>query len=96
MRRRSPARFGMLVLGFAGLLSALSLVTWRQSRAFEALAELDGLERSLSLAESERTELLRRIQGLASRPRISSFAQEHLGMHAPDASEQVLLLGGDR
>ncbi|MCH7855693.1 MAG: cell division protein FtsL [Gemmatimonadetes bacterium] len=87
-------RLGVLVLGFAGLLSALSLVTWRQSRAIEALAELDHLERSLSLAEWERTELLRRIQGLASGPRISSFAQEHLGMHHPEASEMVLLPGG--
>ncbi len=90
---RSPATLGVLVLGFAGLLSALSLVTWRQSRAFEALAELDRLERSLSLAESERTELLRQIQGLESRTRISSVAQEHLGMHRPDASEMVLLSG---
>jgi cell division protein FtsL len=87
-------RLGVLVLGFAGLLSALSLVTWRQSRAIEALAELDHLERSLSLAEWERTELLREIQGLASGPRISSFAQENLGMHHPEASEMVLLPGG--
>jgi len=87
-------RLGVLVLGFAGLLSALSLVTWRQSRAIEALAELDHLERSLSLAEWERTELLGRIQGLASGPRISSFVQEHLGMHHPEASEMVLLPGG--
>ena len=89
----SRATLGVLVLGFSGLLSALSLVTWRQSRAFEALAELDRLERSLSLAESERTDLLRRIQGLDSRTRISSVAQEHLGMHRPDASEIVLLSG---
>ncbi len=92
--RRSGATLGVFVLGCAGLLSALSLVTWRQSRAFEALAELDRLERSLSLAESERTELGRRIQGLASRTRISSVAQERLGMHRPDASEMVLLSRG--
>ena len=91
--RRSWATLTLLVLGFSGLLSALSLVTWRQSRAFEALAELDRLERSLSLAESERTDLLRRIQGLDSRTRISSVAQERLGMHRPDASEMVLLSG---
>ena len=91
---RSWATVSLLVLGFSGLLSALSFVTWRQSRAFETLAELDRLERSLSLAESERTDLLRRIQGLDSRTRISSFAQERLGMHHPDASEIVLLLGG--
>ena len=84
----------LLVLGFFGFLSALSLVTWRQSRAFEALAQLDGIERSLSLAESERVELLRRIQGLGSRTRISSVAQERLGMHRPEASEMGFLLSG--
>ena len=100
MRRRRPGRSwataSLLALGFSGLLSALSLVTWRQSRAFEALAELDGVERSLSLAESERAELLRRVQGLVSRTRISKVAQEHLGMHRPEASEMVLLSGGAR
>ena len=80
---------GVLVLGFAGLLSALSLVTWRQSRAFEALAELDRVERSLSLAESDRTDLDRLIQGLSSLARISSVAQEQLGMHHPEASEEA-------
>ena len=98
MRRRRPGRSwaapSLLVLGFSVLLSALSLVTWRQSRAFESLAELDGVERSLSLAESERAELLRRIQGLDSRTRISSVAQEHRGMHRPEASEMVLLSRG--
>ncbi len=93
---RSWATPSLLALGFSGLLSALSLVTWPQSRAFEALAELDGVERSLSLAESERAELLRRIQGLDSRTRISSVAQERLGMHRPEASEMVLLSGGAR
>jgi cell division protein FtsL len=100
MRRRHAARPWastiLLALGFAGLLSALSLVTWRQSRAFAALAALDGVERSLSLAESERAELLRLIQGLNNRTRISSFAQERLGMHRPEAHEMVLLSGGAR
>ena len=91
---RSWATLSLVALGFSGLLSALSLVTWRQSRAFEALAELDRLEKSLSLAESERTELLRLIQGLDNRTRISSVAQERLGMHRPDASEMVQLSGG--
>ena len=86
---RFGSRLGVLVLGFAGLLSALSLVTWRQSRAREALAELDQLEKSLSLAASDRTVLDRRIQGLSSLARISSVAQEHLGMHHPEASEEA-------
>ncbi len=93
---RSWAMPSLLALGFSSLLSALGLVTWRQSRAFEALAELDGVERAFSLAESERAELLRRIQGLDSRARISLVAQESLGMHRPEASEMVLLSGGAR
>ena len=93
---RSWATASLFTLGFAGLLSALSLVTWRQSRAFEALAELDRVERRLSLAESEQVELRRRIQGLDSRTRISSLAQEQLGMHRPDASEMRWLSGGGR
>ena len=100
MRRRRPRRTlatsGMLVLGFSGLLAALSYVTWRQSRAFEAMAGLDGIEHSLSLAESERAELVQRIQSLDNRPRISAFAQELLGMHHPQASEMRLLAGGPR
>ena len=93
---RSWATRSLVTLGFAGLLSALSLVTWRQSRAFGALAELDRVERRLSLAESEQAELRRRIQGLDSRTRISSLAQEQLGMHRPDASEMRWLSGGGR
>ncbi len=94
--RRSWATPSLVALGFAALLSALSLVTWRQSRAFEALAELDRVERRLSLAESEQAELRRRIQSLDSRTRISSLAQEQLGMHRPNASEMRWLSGGGR
>ena len=93
---RSWAAPGLLALAFFGFLAALGLVTWRQSRAFEAMAELDGIERSLSLAESEHAELLGRIQGLDNRTRISSVAQERLGMHRPEDFEMVTLLGGIR
>ena len=100
MRRRRPRRSlaapSLLALGFAGLLAALGLVTWRQSRAFEALAALDRVERSLSLARSERAELLRRTQRLDRRTRISEVAQQRLGMHRPEASEMVLLRGRSR
>ena len=93
---RSWATRGLIALGFSGFLSALGLVTWRQSRAFEALAELDGIERSLSLAESEGAELIERVQRLDNRTRISAVAQERLGMHRPGASEMVVLSGGTR
>ena len=95
--RRRPRTWdvpSLPALGFAGLLASLSLVTWRQSRAFEALAALDEIQRGLSLATEEQTELERRIQRLESRTRISTVAGERLGMHQPEASEMVLLSGG--
>ena len=93
-RGRSRVTPGRLFIGFSGLLCALSFVTWRQSRAFEALAELDAIERSLSLAASEQAELTRRIQGLDNRARISAVAQESLGMRHPEDSEMRYLLSG--
>lgn len=93
-RGRSRATPGLLLIGFVGLLCALSFVTWRQSRAFEAMAELDRVERSLSVAESERAELTRRIQGLDNRTRISAVAQGRLGMHHPEDFEMRYLLSG--
>jgi cell division protein FtsL len=90
-RSRSWVTPSLLVLAFSGFLSALVYVTWRQSRAFESLAELDAVARSFSLAEAEQAELIRRIQGLDNRTRISGVAEENLGMHRPAASEMVLL-----
>jgi cell division protein FtsL len=92
-RTRTWSTPSLLALGFASLLASLSFVTWRQSRAFEALAALDEVRRELSLAEAEQTELERRIQRLESRSRISTVAAERLGMHQPDAAEMVLLSG---
>mgnify|MGYP001156823718 FL=1 len=84
----------LIVLGFTVLLSSLSLVTWRQSRAFGALANLDHVEREVALAEAEQTELRRTIRRLSSRTRISEVAQLRLDMHMPEASEIVLINGG--
>ncbi len=75
------------------LLTSLGLVTWRQSRALEALAELDHTRRQASVAAAERVELERRIQVLESRGRVVPAAREHLGMHTPDATELVILPG---
>lgn len=82
-----------VALAVAALLAALSLVAWRQSRALEALAELDHVRRETALVMAERLELQRRIRHLESRPRVVSEARERLGMHTPDASEIVILSG---
>jgi hypothetical protein len=64
-------------------LGALSLVTWRQSRALEAMAELEHLEREISLVEAERAELERRILILEGRDHVVRAARERLGLQRP-------------
>jgi cell division protein FtsL len=85
----------LVALAAALLLASLSLVTWRQARALEELAELDRLRREISLLEAERTDLETRIQALESRGRVVPAATERLGMHRPnDASGEIVLLSG--
>ena len=81
------------VVGVVVLVGALGTVTWRQSRAFEALARLDEVRSETSLAVAERVDLERRIQWLESRARVVPAARARLDMHTPDASELVILAG---
>lgn len=83
----------LTALAVAALLAALSLVTWRQARALEALQALDAIERELSLVEAERAGLHRRIQTLESRGRVVPAARDRLGMRTPSAGEIILLEG---
>lgn len=84
---------GATALAVAALLAALSLVTWRQARALEALQVLDAVERELSLVEAERADLHRRIQTLESRGRVVPAARDRLGMRTPSSGEIILLEG---
>ena len=81
---------GRAAITFAVLMWSLGLVTWRQSRALEANRTLDELRRHVSVARAERVEIDRGIQTLRRRVRIVMEA-EALGMHTPDATEQVFL-----
>ena len=81
------------VVGVVVLVGALGTVTWRQSRAFEALARLDEVRSETSLAVAERVDLERRIQWLESRARVVPAARARLDMHTPDASDLVILAG---
>jgi len=80
-------------LAVVSLLGALSLVTWRQSRAFEALRELDDARRLVSVNEAERIDLARTIQVMESRAQVIPRAREELGMHIPKTTELVTLPG---
>lgn len=88
---RGVGRWLRWTLALSCLLTALVLVTWRQSRALEVLARLDGLRKEVSLAEAEIVELERTIQVLESRLRVVPAAQARLGMRLPAATEQVIL-----
>ena len=80
-------------LAVVALLGALGLVTWRQSRAFEALRERDDTRRLVSVNEAERIDLARTIQVMESRAQVVPRARDELGMHLPDATELVFLPG---
>ena len=75
------------------LLASLWGVTWRQSRALEAMAHLDEVRRQTSVAEAERVDLERSIQVLESRARVVPEARERLGMHIAASTELVILPG---
>lgn len=87
------APFLRAAFAVVALLASLWLVTWRQSRAFEALGRLDEIRRETSVAESERVELERTIQVLESRARVVPEARERLGMHVAASAELVILPG---
>ena len=88
MKSRGTLR---LALAFAAFFASLSLVVFRQSRALEALRELDAARSERAILESERAGLARSIQELEARTRILSVASSRLGLRAPSASELVIL-----
>lgn len=82
---------GRAAVTFVVLVASLGLVTWRQSRAFEAHVELNGLRQQVSVSQAERIELQRAIQRLESRTRVVPAAAERLQLYLPDASHQIIL-----
>ena len=87
------APFLRAISAVGALLASLWLVTWRQSRAFEELAQLDEIRRQTSVAEAERVDLERSIQVLESRARVVPEARDRLGMHIAASIELVILPG---
>ena len=79
-----------VALTFTCFLLSLGVVTWRQSRAFEANQTLDQLRRQVSVAQAERIELERDIQVRSSMTHIVGAA-EGLGMVRPSGQEMVVL-----
>ena len=93
VKRSGSLRWAQAAVATLGLLVALGLVIWRQGRALEALAELDGARRERGLLIAEQAELERRIQQLESRAHVVPEARRVLGMRSPEAAEIVILPG---
>lgn len=89
-----PTLLGRAAVTFAFLVCSLGFVTWRQSRALEVFQELDEVRRQVSVAQAERVEMEREIQVLRSRAVVVPAARR-LGLHTPDAEEQVYLARGE-
>jgi cell division protein FtsL len=86
-----PTILGRAAATLAVLLASLGLVTWRQSRALETLAEWDQLRRTTLVARAQVLDLERDIETLTSRARVVPEARERLGMHTPEGPELVIL-----
>lgn len=76
---------------FAVLLASLTLVVWRQSRALEVLRAMDEARRERVVEEARRSALLRRVEQLESRARVSELVRERFGMRLPEGDEIVIL-----
>lgn len=90
MKRSGAGGFAVLLV-VGALLVALSLVPWRQSRALEALAELDRVDRELTLVRAEAERYRTEVRRLESRQHVVEEARERLGMRMPSADEVVIL-----
>lgn len=89
MRKGPPLiRAGLL---FLLLLGSLTLVVWRQSHALEMQRSLEAVRRERAVEESRRTALLRRVEQLESRTRVSEAAGSRFGMRLPAGDELVIL-----
>ena len=80
-------------LAMAALLASLSLVAWRQGRAYEVRQALDDFQSELALSRSTQFELRGEIASLQSRDRIVEVAAERLGLYP--ANNQVVFLPTD-
>jgi cell division protein FtsL len=81
-----------VALAIAALLGSLSLVIWRQSRAFDLLRELDRTRSRRAAVESSKSQLISRIQNLESRTRIMEVAGARWGMRVPESHEEFVIL----
>ncbi len=89
MRKGTPVIRTALLL--AVLLASLTLVVWRQSEALEVLRRLDEARRERGVEEARRSALLRRVEQLESRARVSEVAHDRFGMRLPESDEIVIL-----
>lgn len=82
-------------LAMAALLASLSMVAWRQGRAFEVQQELEDVRSEVSMARSEKVQLNRDIRVLSSRERIVQVARARLGLRPPTGQVRVIQVEGN-
>ncbi len=92
-RGKGPRRPGRLraVVWLLLVPASLLLVTWRQTRGLAMEDALRDHEAERAVVETERVELVRRVEELRSRARIVRIARERLDMHLPTGDEIVYL-----
>jgi len=76
-----------VALAGAALLGALSLVAWRQGRAFDELEALEQVREGIAMREVELVDLTQQITGLDGRERIRTEAERRLGLRPAQEHE---------
>lgn len=88
---RHLAGTSLVALAVAAFLASLSLVSWRQVKALEALERVDSLRQEQALGVAVREELEGRILHLESWGRVALDAEQRLGMKKASAGDMVHL-----
>ena len=86
---RHLAGTSMIALAVAALLASLSLVSWRQVKALEAMERVDSLRQEHVLDVAVREDLEGRILHLESLGRVAPDAERRLGMKKAATSDVV-------
>ena len=87
------ARTGRVIVALVAYAVALTAVAWRQSTAWETMQEIDRLSRELVVADDEREEMARVLQGLEDRRWVVEEAGRRLGLRPPSEEEVVIVSG---
>lgn len=90
-----PSGMKRLTVAIACLLASLSLVAWRQGRAYDLQREVEAVRSEVAAAQDRKTQYEADITFLESREHILEAAERLLGLRSPSGQVRVIRMGED-